>query len=438
MKNILLYILIMFHGHLFAEEYLVNKIIEMNVDSSINPATLNYLKTGFEQAKNAEKGLVLIRLNTPGGLITTTKDIITAIGSLSVPVVIWITPEGASATSAGAIISSAAHFIFMSKGTNIGAATPIQMGKDIPEDARNKAINDLVALTQSLSEAKGRDGLAFKDIIAKGASLKASEAVKQKLINGIVSNRDELVSYLNGKTFDLAGTQMTLNISTSTPSKTYEMDLGQRILNMLADPSLAYILFLIGAALIYFELQAPGGFLAGAIGAVFIVLAGIGFQILPLNFGAFGLLVLSFILFILEVYITSFGLLSIAGMVALTIGSLFLYRSDNGYIELKSSLVYSVLFAIGSFLALMTFIILKDLKKGKKEFFHHKGKTGVVIESLPADEKHKDGVEYHVYKVKVAGEIWRACSEHHINPGDQIEVLEKMPERLEFLVKKLD
>ena len=151
----------------------------MNINSSINTSTLDYLEHSFKKVKNYEAPLVLIKLNTPGGFVTTTKDIMTLIGDVDFPVVIWITPEGASATSAGAIISSSAHFLFMSEGTNIGAATPIGLGKDIEQkDAKSKAVNDLVALTQSLSEARGRDPIGFGKMISEAKSYKTQEDLK--------------------------------------------------------------------------------------------------------------------------------------------------------------------------------------------------------------------------------------------------------------------
>ncbi|GAB4012415.1 MAG: nodulation protein NfeD [Bdellovibrio sp.] len=395
----------------------VKRVLELDVHSSINPATLNYIDSGLKNAKQEDFNLVLIVLNTPGGLVTTTKDILTQIGESEIPVAVWIKPEGASATSAGAIIASGAHFLFMSEGTNIGAATPIEMSGDIKSgDLRNKAINDLVALVQSLAETRGRDPKGFGEMISKAVSFKAREALDKKLIDGIVNSKKELREALNGKSFMLKGEKKTIELD-DVEFQSFEMDLGQKLLNILANPSLAYMLFLIAAALIYFELQAPGGFIAGSIGVVFLILAGIGFQVLPLNFGALGLIFLAFVLFILEIYITSFGLLSLAGMVSLIAGSLFLYRTDDAYLEMSNTVIISSSLAVGLFIAFIAFVIARDHKNiGQQKFNSMVGHRAVVLESLG---EHMGAFEY---QVKVQGEIWKFRSKEALKIGQDIKV----------------
>ncbi|OFZ70238.1 MAG: hypothetical protein A2451_02490 [Bdellovibrionales bacterium RIFOXYC2_FULL_39_8] len=199
------------------------------------------------------------------------------------------------------------------------------------------------------------------------------------------------------------------------------MDLGQKILDMFANPSMAYILFLIGAALIYLEMQAPGGFIAGSIGAIFLVLAGIGFQILQLNIGALGLIVLSFVMFILEIYVTSYGILALAGLAALTFGSLFLFRSDNTYLELSRSLIFSSVASVAFFLLLIGFFVAKDIigkkKKNKGEFFSLAGQKAIIVSNLATTDN------MHHYLVKISGEIWKAQSDIKYNIGDSCEVI---------------
>ena len=282
------------------EKYLISSILVMNIDSTINPATANYLQTGFQKAQNEGHQLILIKLNTPGGLVTTTKDILTQIGKAPIPVAIWITPEGASATSAGAIIASGAHFLFMQNGTNMGAATPVTMKEDMGKDLRSKAINDLTALTSSLAKARGRNGEPFKKMIEEAASYGADEALEKKMINSLAHNLNDILSFLKTAQTTIQGKKYQVSMPHRPKVSDFDMDLVQKILNIFAHPSVAYILFLLGAALLYFELQAPGGFIAGAIGAICLLLAGIGLQVLPLNWGAMGLIVLAFILFSLD------------------------------------------------------------------------------------------------------------------------------------------
>lgn len=392
------------------------------LNSTINPATYEYL-ANMAKVINKEDplhSLVLIEMDTPGGLVTTTKDILTLFGKSEFPYVVWVHPEGGSATSAGALIASGAHFIFMTEGTNIGAATPIEMNGNIggknseKSDLRAKAINDLVALVKSLSGLRGRNGDKFSEMITKAASFTATEAAKLGLINGIANTETELFEQLQNSELKLQGNAVELRMSADYVIKEHPMDPGQKLLNTLAHPSLAYIFFLIGAALIYLELQAPGGYIAGSIGAVCLLLAGIGLQVLPLNFGALGLIVLSFILFILEVFVTSFGLLSIAGFASLIFGSLFLYRTDDSYITFSTSLVIASVAAIGSFIALCLYFILRDHKNiGKEKFNSQEGKKGKVVK----------GLGDHRYQVKIGGEFWYAHCAHTLEVGDGIKVL---------------
>jgi len=405
------------------------KVLEVN--SSINPATLNYLDSSLKSLKASRNQAALIKLDTPGGLVTTTKSIITLIGSLEVPVFIWITPEGASATSAGAIIASAAHLLFMSEGTNIGAATPVGLGDDIKEsDGRSKAINDLVALVTSLAKARGRNAKLFEKMISEAKSFDAQIAMKENIIDAIANNMDDINDGIDGKTIRLKGEAITLKTTNLMQVNDISMDLGQSILNIFANPMTAYILFIVGAALLYFEFQAPGGLIAGSVGAVCLILAAIGFQILPLNFGALGLIVLSFILFILEAYITSYGILSIAGVASLVFGSLFLFRTQDSYLELQLSVVISSVAAIIIYLIVVGLVIYKGRKK-TKPFFEVTNEVGVISNIIES----ADGV--HKYQVKVAGEIWNSFSADQYIVGEKVAVIEQNNNEMKITIKKL-
>ncbi|RLA64177.1 MAG: hypothetical protein DRQ88_11365 [Epsilonproteobacteria bacterium] len=416
---------------LFAQDkiYEVDKILQMEINSSINPAILSYLKEGFKAAKDKGAQLILIKLNTPGGLVSTTKDILTLMGGSDIPTVIWITPEGASATSAGALIASGAHILLMAEGTNMGSATPIEITGDIKKgDMKKKAMNSLIGLIQSLAESRGRNPEAFGEMVKNATTYKSLEALEKKLIDGLANKEKDVFDAINNKMITIRGT--TYKLVTNNPVLIlFEMDAGQKLLNIFANPSLAYILFLIGAALIYFELQAPGGFIAGSVGAIFLILAAIGFQVLPLNFGGIGLIVLSFILFILEAYITSYGIFTLAGISSLVAGSLFLFRTDDAYIELSTSVIASVVGAIVIFIGLIGYFLYWDIghKKKKKhdDYYTLKGKHGTVTTEL---ESHEEGI--HVYQIKISGEIWKAKSKHLHKIGDIVEVIGENKEEI--------
>lgn len=440
----------------------IKTILSMEINSSINPATYNFLKSGSDRAKSEGHDALLITMNTPGGLVSTTKDILTLIGEQNIPTIVWVKPEGASATSAGAIISAGAHLLFMSEGTNIGAATPITMSGDIegkkdknpektkkenslkeklpinipnsPEgkssDARAKAVNDLVALVASLSEARGRNGEAFSEMIKTAASFKAREAAEKNLINDIVNTRVDLKEKINGNIVAIKGEKFKLDTS-EAEYIIHEMDLGLSLLNIFADPSLAYLLFLIGAALIYFEMQAPGGFIAGSIGAVCLVLAGIGFQVLPLNFGALGLIILSFALFIIEIYVTSYGILSLAGLGSLIAGSLFLFRSEAGDIQLEISMIISAVGGIGAFIGLIAYNLIRDRHVGRDTQFNSLvGSKGTVMAILEEIEGKPTMVQ-----IKAAGEFWKANVSESFKVGDHIIVCDQSRENHLLTIK---
>ena len=437
-KNFLLVFFFLLAKITFAEELKVSKKIKevmlLDIHSSINPATFNYLNEGLIKAHSQGVDLLLIRLNTPGGLVSTTKDIMTLLASASLPVVIWIGPEGASATSAGAIISSAAHFLYMANGSNIGAATPIEVSGDIKsKDLRAKAINDLKSSVRSLSEMRNRNAQAFEAMIEKASSFDTQESLKEKVIDGIASSEKEVVDSLQGKIWKHGDQSYTLEI-VDPKIVEFEMDLGQKMLNILSHPELAYIFFILGAFFIYFELQAPGGYVAGGIGFFSLILSGIGLQVLPLNFGALGLIVLSFMLFILELYVTSFGLLTISGLASLIAGSLFLYRSENSYIELGLPIIISTVSGIALF---VIFIALYWWKEGKKKKMESDvgnklvGKTAQVIASLPSEVTGS-----YLFHVKVNGEMWKAICLEICEEGDWVSVTKGPSSELILEIKK--
>ncbi|WP_127715945.1 nodulation protein NfeD [Halobacteriovorax sp. HLS] len=399
---ILTMVFLFFCNNSLASNHKINKVLELNIDSAIGAATLNYTKEGFKKADEGKYSLILIRMNTPGGFLSTTKEILSLIGDSNIPVAIWITPEGASATSAGAIIASASHLLYMSSATNIGAATPIQMSGDLDKgDVRNKAVNDLVALVTGFAQTRHRNTVLYADMIDKASSFESSSALKNQLIDGIANSKEELFKQINGREILVKGEPLTLAVESLSFTQ-YDMDLGQKLLNILGDPNTSYILFLIGAALLYLEFQAAGGFIAGSIGVIFLVFAGIGFQVLPLNFGALALIALSFVLFVLEMYITSYGILSLGGLASLVSGSLFLFRTDNAYISVSREIIYSSAGAITVFMGLVFYMMVRDQKYiGKKVFNPIIGQRATIIQEL---EKHG---EHYTYQVKVHGEVWK-------------------------------
>ncbi len=429
-QRILLQLLVFVLGVLplksFAADLEITEISVLSINSAITPATYDYVKQNFQRLPKSS--LIVLRLNTPGGLVSTTKDIITLVGREKRPLVVWITPEGASASSAGAIIASAAHFIFMSPGTNIGAATPVGMDGDIKEsDGKNKALNDLTALVRSLSDSRGRPAAPFEKMIRSADSFTDKEALKLGIIDGIISSEREIENLITTKPINIDGVQTNLKPKNVT-IKYQEPSIGQAILEVLANPSTAYIIFLIGVALIYFEFQAPGGYIAGAFGVCFIILAGIAFQVLPLDWGSMGLIAAGIFLLILEVFVVSYGLLSIAGLIAFTVGSLFLFKGDTGFISIQYPVILSTLAGVAAGVGGLVWYLWRDSKNQKevKDFFLPVGSKGVVLSKTTAGD----------YQVKVRGEIWRALSDESLNENESVAVIDVDAKKLMIKVKK--
>lgn len=433
MKNISLFLfLTLVSSWLFASDtnlqanYPVDRILRLEINSSINPATLNYLQAGFKHAASEDYQALLVIMNTPGGLVSTTKEILTLFGASDIPVIIWIRPEGASATSAGAIIAAGAHILFMSDGTNIGAATPIEISGDIKqEDARSKAVNDLVALVQSLAETRGRNAKLFGEMIEKASSFKSQEAAENKLTDGTINTVAELKKSLHNRVIKIKGKKFKIQ-SNEPLIESFDMDLGQKLLDILANPSTAYILFILGAGLIYLELQTAGGFIAGGIGAVCLLLAGIGFQILPLNFGALGLIVLAFALLVMEIYVTSYGILTLAGVASLVTGSLFLFRTDDAYLHLSTTVIFSTVGAILTFVGLIVWVIIRDRSSKHEVAFNNSvGHKATILAML----------EPGIYQVKVNGEVWRAKGATTYQIGDHVMIETQDDSKMELTIQ---
>jgi len=404
----------------------VDTVYVFDVNSTINPATYRYLEKGFK--KLSPNSLALLKLNTPGGLVSTTKDILTLFGNAQFPIAVWVTPEGSSATSAGALISAGADYIFMNNGTNIGAATPISStGENIGKkdkgdskdssDLRAKAINDLVALTKALSNAKGRNAEAFSLMISQAKSYTSQEALAQNVINAITNTLQEVTTNLNGKNFLYKSTNSKLKIE-NPKFVNIDQSIIDKILNVLSHPQLAYILFLLGSALIYFELQAPGGLVSGAIGFVCLLIAAIGFQVLPINYAALGLIALSLVLFIMESYITSYGVLFLSGMGCLLFGSLLLFDTPDSLLVLDKKVIFSTVAALMSVFGYIAYLFYKDSKNIEAvNFYVPAGKKGKVFKVFDIHQPTK-------YQIKVDGQFWNAVSAQPLEPGDSIEVID--------------
>lgn len=390
-------------------------IVSLNIDAGINPATAEYIHRGIENAKKEKAACIIIHLNTPGGLLKSTRVIVGDIMDSPVPVVVYVSPAGAQAGSAGVFITLAAHIAAMAPGTNIGAAHPVDMmGSTKDSVMTEKLTNDASAFIRTIAEERKRNIDWAESAVRKSVSITATEALNKKVIDLIAKNEQELLQHIDGKTVNVNGEDIILHTKTAQVHA-YDMSVVERILNIIADPNIAYILLILGFYGLMFELYNPGAILPGIIGIFSLILAFYALHTLPLNYAGLALIVFAIILFLLEIKIVSHGVLAISGIISMLLGSMMLIREDAGQAgKISISVILSTVFISALF---FLFIIGLGLKAQRAKPVTGMdaliGETGSSLEILDP-----------VGTVFVHGEIWKAESlTGIINKGEKIRVI---------------
>jgi membrane-bound serine protease (ClpP class) len=347
-----------------------------------------------------------------------------AIVNAKVPVIVYVSPKGARAASAGMFITLAAHVAAMAPGTNIGAAHPVSVGlAKMDKVMGDKVVNDMAAYARSLALERGRNADWAERAVRQSVSIHAAEALKLKVVDLLAEDLPELLQKVHNLPVKV-NKQTVLLKTQGVPLRTLEEGLRTRILKHIADPNIAFILMLIGLAGLYFELAHPGVVLPGVVGALSLLLAFYAFQTLPVNFVGLLLIILAFVFFILEIYVTSYGLLTVGGVVSLLMGSLMLYRTqDPGMAIAWSVLIPAVLIITLFFVAIGALILRSQMRRSMS------GVSGLIGERGEAyTDLNPEG------KVFVHGEYWQAVSEEPVAKGEQVEVLKV--EGLKIFVRK--
>jgi membrane-bound serine protease (ClpP class) len=396
-------------------------VMVIELEDTINPGTAQFVKKGLERAQSEGYEFVIIRLDTPGGLDSSMRTIVKSILNSSIPVVVYVAPRGARAASAGVMITIAAHVAAMAPQTNIGAAHPVSAGgKDIDKAMSEKVVNDMVAYVRSIAKERGRNQDWVEKAIRESVSITADVAVKENVVDLVARDMDDLLHLLDGRQIVLDKKKVTLEtkgvrLVYVTPGW------RDRILNTISNPNIAYILMMIGMAGLYFELAHPGAIFPGVIGAISLILAFFAFQTLPVNYAGLLLIGLAIIFFIAEVKVTSYGLLSLAGLISLTLGSVMLF--EDARVSLK--LMMPTIVLIGAFfvgIAYLAFRAYRRAPKGGMEGLL--GETGVVEERIDP-----------VGLVFAHGEYWKASSDEVAEEGEKVEIIGSRG--LELVVRKL-
>ncbi len=386
------------------------EIYIIKVSDAIGPGISDFVKKGIEKASDDEASCTIIELDTPGGLVESMREIVMAIYASKVPVVVYVSPSGARAASAGVMITMAADISAMAPGTNIGAAHPVGMGgEEIGKSMSEKVTNDMVAYAKSIAKKRGKNEEWAEKAVRESVSVTGEEALEKNIIDIVAKDMNDLIRQINGRKIEGKG---VLKID-PLARKILEETLRTKILKTISDPNVAYILMMIGLAGIYFELSHPGAILPGVVGGISIVLAFFAFQTLPVSAAGILLIILGLIFFIMEMKIQSYGLLSIAGIISLFLGSLMLFERGSPGMRLSWHVVLSTLVPVSGFFVVVAGLVFKSqVSKPKTGARGLVGEVGVVREAIMPEGK-----------VFVHGELWKATSKDSIKEGVRVRVI---------------
>jgi len=392
------------------------EVLKVVVNDTIQPISQEYIARAIDEARRRNAQAVLIEMNTPGGLVSSTREIIEKITASSVPVIVYVTPTGGHAGSAGIFILESADVAAMAPGTAAGAAHPVALIGPVqlkPDDTmKQKMENDAAALMRSVASKRGRNIEAAESAVRESKSFTEQEALAQHLIDYVASSPDDLFRQMQGKTFKrFNGESHSLNIA-GEPVVVFEMTLKERILDALMEPDFAFLLLAIGALALYIEFNHPGAVIPGTVGVVFIILAVFALNLLPTRFAALGLILGAFALFAAEAKFATHGVLTVGGIVLLTLGGLLLVDSPIPEMRVHLMTALAVSVPLGLITAWLMIIALKarsnKVVTGAQGLV---GETGVAQTALSPQGK-----------VFVHGELWDAVSSSTLPVGQLVEV----------------
>ncbi len=383
----------------------------LTIDAAITPVVAEYIEKAVDRAAAANAETLIIQLNTPGGRVDTMQQIVMKMLSANVPVVVYVAPQGGRAASAGVFITLAANIAVMAPSTHIGAAHPVTMAGKMDDVQEAKAVNDLAAMVRGLAEKRGKNAKWAEEAVRKSVSITETEALKLKVIDLIAPDMPSLLKAIHGKTVDLALGKRVLDTENA---QVQEVKMGFRfkLLDLISDPNIAYILLILGFYGLYFELSNPGAIFPGVAGAISLILAFYALSNLPINYAGLMLIVLAIGLFIAEAFITSHGVLGVGGTIAMAIGSVMLIDSPLPYMRISWAVIIPVV-ALSSLLFIVTVSLAVRVQREKADT----GTEGMLgLEGEAKTDVHAQG------QVFVRGEYWKAWSDEPIQKGERVKV----------------
>jgi membrane-bound serine protease (ClpP class) len=385
----------------------------LEVDGTINPALSDYIIKGIEKAVADKAALVIIRMDTPGGIVSTTKTIIKHMTNARIPVAVYVAPSGSSASSAGALITMSADVAAMAPGTNIGAAHPVGGGgEDISGVMAEKVINDISAYMRSIVAKKGRNVEWVEKAIRESVSITDKEAKEINVIDVVADSIPDLLTKLDGRKIEKEGITYTL---ATKGARVERVDRGLRfkILDIIANPNIAYILLLVGGLCIMMEIYNPGMIFPIVVGSMCLLLAAFAMQVLPVNLVGILLIIFSVILFVLELKVTSYGLLAIGAIISLTLGSVMLFDTGESVMRVSWLVIIPMVATVSAFFIFALGLVVRaHMKKPRTGGEGLAGEVGIALTDLANEGK-----------VSVHGEYWNARADSFIPKGEKVRVI---------------
>lgn len=385
----------------------------IEVDGIINPATAKFIIESIDQAQEKGAQGLIIQLDTPGGLMESMRIIVKRILTANIPIIVYVGPRGARAASAGVFITLAAHIAVMAPSTHIGAAHPVTLGEGKESKTMSeKIVNDTVSYIKTIAKTRGKNVDWAEKAVRKSVSITEEEAVKMNVVDFVSPDVYDLLDRIDGKVIKFDGVTRTL-LTKGIKPRSMKMSWRYRFLDIISNPTIAYIFLMLGIYGVFFELSNPGAILPGVVGGIFLILAFYSLQMLPINFAGLALILFAIVLFIAEIKVVSHGLLSVGGVISLLLGSLMLIESPTEYMRISLTVIIpAVLVSAGFFTFAVTKAIKARLKKPTTGMEGLVGEVGISVTDIDPEGK-----------VSVHGEYWNAFSDEKIEKGQKVEVV---------------
>jgi membrane-bound serine protease (ClpP class) len=383
------------------------------INGSINPAVDDFIRESIGRAKVSGARALIIQLDTPGGLLTSTRTIVKDLLGTPVPVMVYVAPSGAGAGSAGVFITMAANIAAMAPGTNIGAAHPVAAGGQEVKGVMGEKIENFTAsFSESIAQQRGRNAQWAIDAVRKSVAITETEALKKNVIDIVARDIDDLLKQAHGRKIDIEGRKHELSLQNVRVVR-HEMNLKQKVIDIIADPNIAYLLMMAGILGLYMEFSHPGTVFPGVAGAICLLLAAAALQLLPINYTGLAFMIFGVALLVGEAFFPSFGVLGVGGIISLAFGSLLLFDTPTSDFGVDRSIVFTAVATLGSFVLAVSYLVFRS----------HKAKPALGVEGLIG--------EIGVVRERLAprgtvfvhGEHWKAEANDQIEPGDKVEVV---------------